>query len=1078
MPNNISYPPAAVAIALLHACLLTNAAAGEAPDYLILSAMDDPAEWDGPFAPQLVSEPDGRRCLVFDFGEGGQGKWELKPFAACKANLDSYHVLSFDFRVEGGGASISTDVRKWPWFGGYLALFYQVDDIYRPSTWVTETAGIHAPENAWSGTYRRNEPCFQLSMSGAADAGKPLRVYIDNIRLVRYPVTADCIDDLYLHLGEREDRSDDGIVYRYPLTLRNRRGEPQQVTLRLDASSLTSFQPHVPDRTLTVPASGKLTTVLTLSLPAAERGKLPSAYSERTVIDIIPNGEERLAYSVRLQAAVPHQLPGHPSLFATGAQIVRAKEWQGKWGWARDCAAWYVKRAEFAMKIPAQLPEYRPRDEKPGDRVCDRCKDQTQLHRFAREDSVFRYQCLTCGNMLSPKARPLRDTARWDFQDDGYWWHPKRPNPKNPVPGHAITFNRAGNLLDLAVAWYLTGKQAYLDKAAAVLRDYARVLPTYPFLRDFGSSRYCVFNAKGSFRVGGYFSQNGWLHRMACTLDLLWDTGVVSPEVKQQLLRELRRMAISRMRMVNTGSHRLNQALVAVSMLADDANLLAYALDDPRMGARPTLRYSVLPDGMNYMAGQYMEPVMMAWMPVLQTYRNTGFDLPGQMPGLRRYAAAIQKWLDPDGLSPSLGDASVAASLRREDHLELCYAWFGDAESINGVQRRMFRQWQQSEKRRPWESLPRQGGNVVLERGAALFRCVENIPRGNPPSFCGSYNFPDYGLLIFNQGRGDRQLWAAIPYGRQLGHGHHDNLHLEWWALGQKVSQKQGSRGRHHAVHENTLLVDGKDQCKVPCKLTELVCEGPVQGAVLSSSALYPGTEISRTVMLYDGLIFLLDTFDSDAAHDCDMVYANAGTMHCDLPFTPLGRALGTEQSSQGFPVGYASLQDVQQATPPDVLQVVWDNLAAPDRRVRMTQLALQDPGTVLRVKAPLVVCDWKKITGDTKAAGYTRLPRNAKARADRSDFMGYKLIRRIRAQRAALLTVLEPYRGDAPRLSKIERLPFSLDGKPSTEGVALRYVAEGVMHQALMCPSAGVKRGGNWTTPHCFAAGTFGALR
>jgi len=987
-------------------------------------------------------------------------------------------VLSFDIRVEGGGVNISTDVRKWPWFGGYLGLFYQVDDIYRPGTWITETAGIHAPENAWAGTYRRNEPCFQLSMSGTADAGQALRVYIDEIRLVRYPVTVDCIDDVYLHFGEREDRPDGGLVYQYPLTLRNHHAKSQQVALRLGASSLTHFQPHVPGRALTVPASGKLTTALTLSLPAAVRGKLPSAYSERTMVEVIPKGQERLAYRVRLQAAVPHKLPGHPSLFATTAQIARAKEWQNKWGWAKDCAAWYLKRAEFAMKTPAQLPEYRPRTEAPGDRVCGDCKNRTQLHRFAREDSVFRYQCLTCGAMLSPKMHPLRETTRWDFQDDGYWWHPTRPNPRNPVPGHAITFNRAGNVLDLAIAWRLTGKRSYLEKAAGVLRDYARVLPTYPFCRDFSSSRYCVFNAKGSFKVGGYFSQNGWLHRMACTLDLLWDSGPLSREDKQGLLAELRKMAINRLRMVNTGSHRVNQAVVAVSLLADDANLLAYALDDPRMGARPTLRYSILPDGMNYMAGQYMEPVMAAWMPVLQTYRNAGFDLPAQLPGLRKYAISIQQWLDPNGQSPSLGDATAAASLRNEDHLELCYAWFGDPDSINGVQRRMFRQWQNSRRRRPWESLPRQGGNVILERGAALFRCVENIPRDNPPPFRGSYNFPDYGLLIFNQGRGDRQLWAAVPYGRQLGHGHHDNLHLEWWALGQKVTQKQGSRGRHHAVHENTLLVDGKDQCKVPCKLTELVSEGPVQGAVLSSSALYPGTDISRTIMLYDGLIFLLDTFDSDRVHDYDMVYANAGTMHCDLPFTPLGRALGTEQSSQGFPVGYASLQDVHQATPPETLQVVWDNLAAPGRRVRLTQLALQEPGTVLRVKAPLVVCDWKKITGDTEAAGYTRLPRNAKAREDRSDFMGYKLVRRIRARRAALLTVLEPYRGDEVRLSRIERLPFTLDGKASTEGVALRYVVEGVTHQALMCPRAGTKRGGGWTTTNRFTAGSFGALR
>ena len=1054
------------------------AAAGNGPDYVVLSSMDDPGEWAGPCAPQSVTDADGRKSLVFDFGDGGQGEWDLKTFPACEADFDSYHVLSFDFRVEGGGANISTNVRKWPWFGGYLALFYQVDDIYQPREWVTETAGIHAPENAWKGTFSKDEPCFKLSISGSADAGKRLRVYVDNIRIVRYPVTVDCIDDLYMHFGEREDQPGGGLTYRYPLTLRNHTATPCKVQLRLDATSLTHFQPAVPDEALTIPGSGQQTVLVTLTLDAAARDKLPPTTSERAVVTVVPDQDETLAYPVTLQAAVPHKLPGHPCLFANREQLDRAKDWQEKWGWARDCAAWYIKRADFAMATPVELPEYRPRAEQPGDLVCNTCEDKTDLYWFSREDSAFRYQCLTCGNMLSPKAHPLRGGSLWAFQDDGYWWHPKRPNPKNPEPAHAITFNRAGNLLDLAVAWHLTGKQAYLDRAAAVLAEYAHVLPTSPFLRDSGSSRYCFFNAKGSFKVGNYFSQNGWLHRMACTLDLLWDSGAVPQNVRTALLRELRSMAINRMRMVNTGSHRLNEALAAVSMLSGDANLLAYALDDPRMGARPTLHYSILPDGMNYMAGQYMVPVMAAWMPVLQTYRNAGLDLPGQIPGLRKYAIAIQKWLDPDGLSPSLGDAKAAASLGLKDHMELCYAWFGDPDSVNGVQRQMFKQWRDSKWRTPWESLPRQGGNVILARGAALFRCAENIPRGNPPPLRGSTNFPDYGLLVFNQGQGDRQLWAAIPYGKQLGHGHHDNLHLEWWALGQKISQKQGSRSRHHALHENTLLVDSKDQCKVPCQLVEFADAGPVQGAVLRSAALYPGTTLTRIVMLYDGLVFLLDTFVSETAHDYDMVYANAGTMHCDLPFTPRGQPLGTEQSDQGFPVGYASLQDVQQAVPPDMLQVVWDNLAEPDLRVRLAQLALGERGTLLRVKAPLVVCDWKKITGDTDAAGYTRLPRNAKAREDRSDFMGSKLIRRINAPRAALLTVLEPYHGDAPRLEKIERLPFSLNGAPSTTGIVLRYVSDGVTHQILMCPEAGAKSGGGWTTPARFTAGTFGALR
>ncbi len=1080
--KNYTLPNVAVAICLAYTFITILSVFAEKPesglDCFVISAMNDPAEWEGSFAPQKFTEPDGRECLLFDFGDGGQGEWYLTTFADFNVDLDAYHVLSFDFRVEGGGANISTDVRKWPWFGGYLGLFYQVDDIYRPQEWVTETAGINAPENAWANTFSRDKPLFKLMINGSADAGKKLRVYIDNIRIVRYPVTVDCIDDLYLNFGEMEESPDGGIVYRYPLTLRGHSTKDSLVSLALDNSSLTHFQPDLTDSTLTVPAGGDASAVVTLTLPAAKRRELPSAYHERVQVTVTPDGRSDLAFKLNLQAAVPHKLSEHPTLFATRDQIKEAEKRQKRWGWAKNCAAWYVQRAEFAMNIPVELPEYGPREEEPGDRVCPKCKGDTELYKVLNPNSVFRYQCLSCGEMLSPKMHPLRDTTRWDYQDDGYRWHPTQPSDENPDPAHAITFNRAGNILDLAVAWHLTGKQDYLDKVAAVLEEYSRILPTYPFCRDFGSSRYCLFNAKGSFKVGNYFSQNGWLNRMACTLDLVWDSGAVSDEVKVSLLNELRSMAVNRIRMVNTGSHRINEALVAVSMLGGDANLLAYALDDPRMGARPTLRRTILPDGMNYMAGQYMEPVMMAWMPVLQTYRNAGFDLPSQFPGIRKYATSIQKWLDPNGISPSLGDARAAASLRLEDHMELCYAWYGDPESINGVQRRMFRQWQESKQFASWESLPRQGGNMVLERGAALFRCAENIPRGNPEPFKGSYNFPDYGLLVFNQGEGDRQLWAAIPYGRQLGHGHHDNLHLEWWALGQKVSQKQGSRSRHHAVHENTLLVDSKDQCKVPCELIEFVNEGPVQGAVLSSESLYPGTRVTRMIMLYDGLIFLLDTFESDAAHDYDMVYANAGTLHCSLPFKPLGRPLGEELSSQGFPTGYASFEDVQQATPPEVLQVVWDNLAEPDRRVRMTQLALHDQGTLLRVKAPLVVAEWGKITGDTEEAGYTRLARNANALADRSDFMGYKLIRRIHAPRAALLTVLEPYRGDTPRLSKMERLTFSLDGQTNNDGIVLRYESEGITHQVLMSIAEGVKTGGGWSTTNRFTAGAFGALR
>ena len=388
--------------------------------------------------------------------------------------------------------------------------------------------------------------------------------------------------------------------------------------------------------------------------------------------------------------------------------------------------------------------------------------------------------------------------------------------------------------------------------------------------------------------------------------------------------------------------------------------------------------------------------------------------------------------------------------------------------------------WKDSKSKTPWESLPREGGNIVTAAGAALFYCAENIPRNDPPPLQTSHDFPDAGLLVFNQGEGDRRIWAAIPYGKQLGHGHHDNMHLEWWALGQKISVKQGHRGRHHAVHHNTLLVDGEDQMKVPCQVSDFVGKGPVQGAVITSKDMYSGTTLSRTVMLYDGLIFLFDTFSSDSEHDYDMVYANAGTAHSDLPFKTRG-PLGNEKDENSISANYALFEDVGTIHAPQPVQISWDNLKTPEIGVRLTQFSIGDTGELLRIKAPLVTVDWTRITGDLQDAGYVKESEGHSFMGpspDRNSVMGSKFIRRFHAKQAGLLTILEPFKGDKPRLLNIEMLPFTLDGKPCDQGAAMRYVSDGVTHQAIICPKPGVKEVGTATTSSAFAAGPYGFMR
>jgi hypothetical protein len=136
----------------------------------------------------------------------------------------------------------------------------------------------------------------------------------------------------------------------------------------------------------------------------------------------------------------------------------------------------------------------------------------------------------------------------------------------------------------------------------------------------------------------------------------------------------------------------------------------------------------------------------------------------------------------------------------------------------------------------------------------------------------------------------------------------------------------------------------------------------------------------------------------------------------------------------------------------------------------------------VLRVQAPLVKQhrQWETLTDDVDAAGYKLLPKVRQILRGKRyvEYLAPKFIRRFHAKRSGLLTVLEPYRGDAPRLHEIRRLPLTLNGEPTNEGIALRYTDEnGVQHQIIMCPRRGAKEAGGWTVRASFTAGANGPL-
>lgn len=71
------------------------------PQNAVISAMDNPDKWQGPYPPKVIIGVDGRKSLMFDLGKGGNRKWSLKNFAKSKIKMGDYDALKFDYRVEG-----------------------------------------------------------------------------------------------------------------------------------------------------------------------------------------------------------------------------------------------------------------------------------------------------------------------------------------------------------------------------------------------------------------------------------------------------------------------------------------------------------------------------------------------------------------------------------------------------------------------------------------------------------------------------------------------------------------------------------------------------------------------------------------------------------------------------------------------------------------------------------------------------------------------------------------------------------------------------------------------------------------
>ncbi len=1041
--------------------------AAEQPHVAILSDMEDLSVWEGPFeATEDASE--GTQAMLIAMGKGGEFKVRFREFAAKGIQLSDYDIIKFDYKVHGGRVTLDHLIRQWPFLGGFMLEYYPLKDTFvYPDQWTEKVVNLREAENIRGG-FDPEQQLFDFSIYAKAD-DDDVRLYLDNVRFVRRLIHVACdIDDRFLEFGERVDHADGSVTYRYDLEVTNRSSVQQTVRMRVDGSRLEQFVLETADAERQMAAGATEIFPVSITLPASARGMLKPLYHEICGIRFDIPGVVDSDYGLELWPAVPHKLPPHPCLSTTSAHLAAVKGWIGKWGWAKQGANLIITRAETVMGYDTNLPEAKPRPEAAEDRICPACKDETKLYTVTDPISLDRFQCLTCGQMLSPK---------WELRAPGSmaWWADYRVPAEEPV-GQNFAISPNGTIVDLALAWQLTGDRKYAEKAAEFFRAAIRVVPDYPVVR---LEAYSIFNSKTASRVGNFFPEFGWCAAMADALDLIWDSNCLSETERRDFLEKVMRPIIhNRLRLENYMVHRVNEFAGGYALLADDAPLAAFIVEG-EFGFRKYLAAHMLKDGMSYMAPQYQVPLMSTILPAVARYDNAGINLYSEE--LRGFFTAWYEWADPEGNSPDLGD-STWVSYREASilwYFEQGYAKFGDPRMALPLQESLFATWQ----RRPglnWEEIPR-----VTRFSPVLLYGAETIPRDKPDMTRFSRDYHDYGILIFNQGSGDKQLWLAMPYGRPLGHGHHDKLHVEWWAMGQKMTKKGGGYATacsapwwSHPVTHNTLLVDQQDQRNVAGRVAEWSGRGPVQGAVVVHDSMYPGTTVERTVMLYDGLIFFLDRLSSsEGTHTYDFVYKNAGRMITDLDAAP-APALGSERSEipsfHGAPTGYATLTDIRRAQLTSPLKVQWDGLKTGEEvQVRLFLAAdTGNPAELFLAEGPLDT-RWSQLVADP-AAVYREekpFPKDVK-----TQLRGPMLIARRQGERAAFFSFLEPCRGES-RITSVEPVDLRLDGAlvEAPEGVAYRMVIDGLVHLIMICPSAGIKEYGGIRTRASFNATPMG---
>ena len=473
---------------------------------------------------------------------------------------------------------------------------------------------------------------------------------------------------------------------------------------------------------------------------------------------------------------------------------------------------------------------------------------------------------------------------------------------------------------DLGLMFQFTGDVRYQAKAKEILLAYADSYLTYE-IHDKAGRTGEQAEAGGRTTPQG-INEATWAIPLAWAYDLIYHglTLEQRDRIEGQILHPAAEIIMDN----NEGRHNhqtwYNSGVGVLGILLNDKRLIGYALEKADSGHYFQMKHSITGDGMWYEGSMhYQFYVLRALFPLMEAAYHAGIDL-YQDPAYKSLFDFMLDYADTAMQLPTINDGRLVHLPEpvRATYYELALRRFGDAR---------------------YAPVLRASARTDLN---ALLYGVGELPAWR------SRQFEQSDLVVLRAGAGDDAVQAVLnTMGYQGGHSHADQLALVLYGLGQTLGPDSGSIKYRIPAHveyfkqsiaHNTVVVDKESQRPSPAaRLEAFAGSSSLQVARASSDAIYPGVQMSRTLLLTDDYLIDIVQTASDREHTYDWVLRNLGVFTtADLDFRPAAQSPGDAN-------GYQYLQNVRSAPPGRAGRWQGEWQIDPNNRVRIDMFGQAD---------------------------------------------------------------------------------------------------------------------------------------